>query len=77
MYWQEAVAEESTAVKNNLDEILRTIARLDSEYPSIKEERKRRSTGDDLLLSLMEDYNDHITGIETYQNIKWAPIEIF
>ena len=66
MNWQEAIANESTAVKKNLDEILRTIEKLDKEFPSIKEERERRSVGDNHLLSLMEDYSTHTTGIYIY-----------
>ena len=63
MDWNKAIAMESTAVKKNLDQILRTIAKLDNEFPSIKEERERRSEGDNLLLSLIEDYSTHTTGI--------------
>lgn len=57
-------------MKQNLDDILKTIAKLDNEFPSIKEERERRSIGDDLLLSLMEDYNAHKTGIDVHR-FKW------
>ena len=60
--WVEAMKNESEAAKDNLKEILKTIARLDNEYNDMKEERERRMVGDDLLLSLMDDYDQFKTG---------------
>ena len=62
-YWQDIVSKESDDVKNNFIDLYGIIEKLDQEFLSMKDERKRRSNGDESLLSLMKNYNDHKTGM--------------
>ena len=54
--WHGLTKRETGTVRHNLDEILRTIEKLDREFPTLKQERKRIAPGDEILLKLMDDY---------------------
>ena len=60
--WIQLTEKESRAVKNNLEEILETIQRLDGEFPAVMAERERRSVGDLKLLDLLDDFDEFQKG---------------
>ena len=62
--WEELVEKQKYYKKANLAELLGKIAKLDETYKQEQEEYNRVCGGDNVVLKLLDDFNDHKTGNE-------------
>ena len=60
--WDELVDNEENDVKENLAELLREISLLDTTFEQEKESYSKVCENDNVLLNLLDGFNDHKTG---------------